>query len=1269
MKPFLPQSHSLTGYRAHACALPVAFSQVLFSAICQVFPFRSLLSVYRILLVTMSTAGLFATAAAQPCTLPSKIYLPQSDIVRYDGYGLKLDVYEDYLVAGSPYNDSLQVDAGRVYVYKLTADNAWTKIAELFASDPAQSNSFGMNVSIYENSIAVWAREFRDDGSAVAKIYIFQKPAAAEWASSSETYIMSNSVGVQYNSFGEFHLNGDELVAVAGWDSHTEIQIYKLVGGQFTLSQTIDEPADKYGYSNYEWKLVVSDGFIAIGSEQFNNADGTSGAVFVYEKSGGVYDPEPAVLKSSLQTPTQWQGFGIGLAVHDTTIIVAGLSTTPTSYNQTLYFFERPTTGWVDEVRPPLLQHSGYVYYEVPIVVNDNYIFIADPMQQAVLGYKKTSTEWSSAEYFEMRDLPDNVYAVGADLGLTGNHLVVGCPARSMNAGFGDEMIADYYSVSGAWNAGVPYNQILHEVSVNASDDLYGISMTAHGNFLAVAASGDDAFGVNTGVVNIYDIKSSSDEPQQKVYSPEDENHTGFGNSLALGDSIMFVAAPFKDSIGADMKRVFSGIGKVYVYRLTSGGWKYHSQIIAPNVHSQTYFGQNVACSPGYVAVTEFYPGSSESVGLVHVYKENSAGKFIYIATMRPSTQLRSDFFGHSIVMNDSLMVIGTGNGSPNSSYRLRAYVFKKNGEWKSATQDAALSNSDAGWSDRFGHSVAMYGDYIVVGAPRSPGYDPRPIPRNYDITGAVYIFKRPAGGWKGSITETAKLTASDAVEQGQFGYRVAIDHDDIFVSAPYAVDMYNYSNFLTNHDGRLRPGKVYHFKKPAGGWTTTSQESRQLMSFEPEVMDGYGYELFISDRYLYVSSLYDDTPSGFRSGSVQTMMQLPVIDPIRVSCSDETLVKLEAFPARGGEWFGAGVDKSTRTFNPAVAGPGTHTLTYAVSGCSETTTAEVLVSDFDILEKSEAITVKCIDQRISLTYRSNQPASDYRWYFSVAPDDDLVPIDSMKQEIDAEKPGNYVVSVKRAVCPVRTEVFQVQDEIPVEIEIASIETFCSDKQMTLRAEPPSGTWSGTAISVDGLFDTSGLPDGNYLQRYEYVTQVGCSWRDSTLVTIDRLKEPVLIKDNDVVCGNHPVNLGLTGVDVRSTVTWFDASADAIIGTNLSLQVTHPGSYSATVSKLNCAFNTPVVTLTAETDSLFVPNVVTANSDSRNDYLEIRGEGLNDFYFSVINRYGSPVFETVDPSFQWLPENISAGVYYWIATYESCSAERKRMRGWLQIMK
>ena len=146
---------------------------------------------------------------------------------------------------------------------------------------------------------------------------------------------------------------------------------------------------------------------------------------------------------------------------------------------------------------------------------------------------------------------------------------------------------------------------------------------------------------------------------------------------------------------------------------------------------------------------------------------------------------------------------------------------------------------SDSGWSDRFGASVSMYGVYIVVGAPYSPGFDPRPIPRNYVIPGAAYIYKRPEGGWKGSLTEIAKLSPSDPVELATYGSSVAIDHNDIFIGAPSVYQQYNYTDKFTNHDKTLIPGKVYHYTRQAGGWVTTNQEKRQLLSFEPEIVDG----------------------------------------------------------------------------------------------------------------------------------------------------------------------------------------------------------------------------------------------------------------------------------------------------------------------------------------------------------------------------------------------------------------------------------------------
>jgi hypothetical protein len=88
----------------------------------------------------------------------------------------------------------------------------------------------------------------------------------------------------------------------------------------------------------------------------------------------------------------------------------------------------------------------------------------------------------------------------------------------------------------------------------------------------------------------------------------------------------------------------------------------------------------------------------------------------------------------------------------------------------------AVLSPSDVppGYTNFFGWTVAISGDWIAVGAPHDPVF-------NGDATGAVYIFRRIGPTW----VEHAKLTASDAVGQEQLGWSVAIDGDVIVAGAP----------------------------------------------------------------------------------------------------------------------------------------------------------------------------------------------------------------------------------------------------------------------------------------------------------------------------------------------------------------------------------------------------------------------------------------------------------------------------------------------------
>ena len=104
---------------------------------------------------------------------------------------------------------------------------------------------------------------------------------------------------------------------------------------------------------------------------------------------------------------------------------------------------------------------------------------------------------------------------------------------------------------------------------------------------------------------------------------------------------------------------------------------------------------------------------------------------------------------------------------------------------------------------DELGTSVAVSGDTIVVGAVADDG-----------LRGSAYVFVKPASGWAGVQTESAKLTASDGVAGDAFGTSVAASGNTIVVGA-YG-------------DDGMR-GAAYVFVKPPGGWAGNLGESGKL--------------------------------------------------------------------------------------------------------------------------------------------------------------------------------------------------------------------------------------------------------------------------------------------------------------------------------------------------------------------------------------------------------------------------------------------------------
>ena len=88
------------------------------------------------------------------------------------------------------------------------------------------------------------------------------------------------------------------------------------------------------------------------------------------------------------------------------------------------------------------------------------------------------------------------------------------------------------------------------------------------------------------------------------------------------------------------------------------------------------------------------------------------------------------------------------------------------------------LTSGDAVVNDNLGTSVAISGDYAVVGVPFDDG-------EGGEDSGSVHIFKRGTTAWE----LEARLSSSDIEPGDEFGHAVAMSGDYAIVGVPSALN------------------------------------------------------------------------------------------------------------------------------------------------------------------------------------------------------------------------------------------------------------------------------------------------------------------------------------------------------------------------------------------------------------------------------------------------------------------------------------------------
>lgn len=189
--------------------------------------------------------------------------------------------------------------------------------------------------------------------------------------------------------------------------------------------------------------------------------------------------------------------------------------------------------------------------------------------------------------------------------------------------------------------------------------------------------------------------------------------------------------------------------------------------------------------------------------------------------------------FGCSVSISGEYSIVGVNKDNDNGPESGSAYIFQFDGaEW---IQEAKLLASDGSSDDWFGFSVAISGEYAVVGAPWNDGNG-----NANDYNGAAYIFHRSGNFWN----QEAKLTASDGERDDLFGYAVSISGDYVIVGAN------------SDDDNGNSSGSAYIFKHSVNNWI----QEQKLVPSDGEAGDEFGCAVSISDDYVLIGARFDDT-------------------------------------------------------------------------------------------------------------------------------------------------------------------------------------------------------------------------------------------------------------------------------------------------------------------------------------------------------------------------------------------------------------------------
>ncbi len=422
------------------------------------------------------------------------------------------------------------------------------------------------------------------------------------------------------------------------------------------------------------------------------------------------------------------------------------------------------------------------------------------------------------------------------------------------------------------------------------ADHYFGLSVAVSNDTIVVGARGEDsaATGVNgnqnsnsaSGSGAAYVFVRNGTTWTQQAYLKASNTNAGdrFGVSVAISNDTIVVGAVGESSAatgvnGNQLDNSADTAGAAYVFVRDGTTWTQQAYLKASNTDDWDTFGISVAISNDTIVVGAFgEPSAATGVngdqndknaycaGAAYVFVRDGT-TWTQQAYLKASNTDVDDWFGYSVAVSNDTVVVGalyeasaaTGvNGDQNdnsASEAGAAYVFVREGTtW---TQQAYLKASNTDTDDKFGYSVAISNDTIVVNADweksAATGVNGNQSDNSAEEVGAAYVFVRDGTTW----TQQAYLKASNTDAYDHFGNSVAVSNDTIVVDAWDESSAATGVNGDQNDNSASGSGAAYVFVRDGTTWT----QQAYLKASNTDAYDHFGISVAVSDDTIVVGA------------------------------------------------------------------------------------------------------------------------------------------------------------------------------------------------------------------------------------------------------------------------------------------------------------------------------------------------------------------------------------------------------------------------------